>query len=158
MTPKEERELDAQVAEKVLGWKVWQSKHGYFNIELPNGEAFTSFFGVEISKFNSQTGEKLAAPGWWEDCDTLPHFSIDIAAAMEVVEAVAKRFQKEFRLGFELGDFQGIYKHSWIARFVLPGHGDKSIRKVADTAPEAICRAALAAVEQPTSGGDEDEE
>lgn len=142
MTFDELRELDAQVAVKVMGWNVWESKHGYFNVELPTGERYTPFFGKQIFKYDPETGKKLPKPNWWEDCQQIPFYSTDIGAAWEVIDVLWKLRSARIivvRLAYdryrvEVGGRQTADK-KWVADVAE-----------ADTAPLAICRAALLAV------------
>jgi hypothetical protein len=65
----------------------------------------------------------------------LPPFSTDIAAAWEVVEKLADGIHGGFDLVL---DWDG----GWEACFEIPG-GQKVVSVNCDTAPLAICRAAL---------------
>jgi len=56
MTDKELLELAAKAA----GWKWWQSKHGYWNVENQTGESMSCCVGW--SKFDQFTGEALLDP------------------------------------------------------------------------------------------------
>ncbi len=94
------RELDALVAEKVMGWNC----------------------DIGSSSFDMPTGK-------------LPNFSTSISDAWLVVDAM--------RCDFMLRQMMG---HGWECIFKLP---DLKIGQAdADTAPEAICRAALEAVNE----------
>lgn len=104
MTPEELREIDRQVAEKVMGW-VWQGGN-------PIGNGYD---------------------GRWP---WPPPFSTDIAAAVEVAERVAK-------LAWHLSKIPGRYR----CQIVLAASIDKCFEVEANTAPLAICKAALAALD-----------
>jgi hypothetical protein len=56
MTDKELLELAAKAA----GWTGWRSKHGYWNVESPEGEKSTHCH--HWSAYCSNTGEKLKEP------------------------------------------------------------------------------------------------
>ena len=100
-----DRELDAQVAEKVMGWEPYEGQERTW--ALPGGEVL----------------------GLW-----IP--SIDIADAFEVVEKMRGKSLNLFTLAACMGSQQwSAYVHG----------GDGWIQ--ANTAPRAICIAALAAVE-----------
>lgn len=105
------RELDALVAEKVMG--------------LTSSE-------VEIHR-----------QFWLDGCfSNLPHYSTDIAAAWEVVEKLTSKKQPHFQLS--LCDSY-TENPKWCAEFDLDRPFKRVIAK-AETAPHAICLAALKAV------------
>lgn len=123
------RELDALIAERVMGWEYAQSS--------PDPKNF----------FCREFGNNA---GWWHDprytgwacaqCSPPPQYSTDIAAAWEVVEKMRGPVEGVNCGGdFDLGDasrHRGVY-----CRF-KGGHGYAE----AQTFPHAICLAALAAV------------
>lgn len=112
-------ELDALIAEKVMGYERWEE-----DLWVATSDGFA---------------------------DELPHFSTDIAAAWEVVEKM--RVQ-----GVHLGvapwgkdEWEAFEKmdHLNEARQWVSSRGDDCVHVFGvDTAPLAICRAALAAVEK----------
>lgn len=55
----EDRELLERAA-KAAGWKGWRSKHGYWNLESPDGVAHTCCTGW--ASYDASTGEKLPEP------------------------------------------------------------------------------------------------
>lgn len=103
------RELDAMIAERVMGWTRLQP--GNDVLGWVTGPAKTDLRG-------------------------LPDFSTDIAAAWEV----ALHIRSESRL-FDF-DVWVMGDDEWGARFVT----DKEYKAWGDTAPHAICLAALKAV------------
>jgi hypothetical protein len=114
------RELDALIAEKVMGYPA---------------------FAKQVLE---QLGAHLLGEGEHEHClvcgrgidgtlECLPYYSTDIAAAWEVVE--------KLRLAIAPGDEGG-----WIAASSAY-HLDAGRAERADTAPHAICLAALKAAE-----------
>lgn len=105
------RELDALVAEKVMGWKpcVTQDHPGWVYFDSGAG------------------GGKIA-----------PAFSTDIAAAWEVVEKLSPRYAIRILNDATPGP-------SWCCE-MAHGYGN-DIEVEAETAPLAICRAALEAIE-----------
>lgn len=109
------RELDALVAEKVMGWKRYGRR---------NSGTWTAPGG-----FNASAGS-------W------PTYSTDIAAAWEVVEAMQKKaWVTEVSADcFVDGRPAGFTAHCWY-------DDDSRHYATADTAPLAICRAALQAME-----------
>lgn len=119
------RELDALVAERVMGWRV---------------KGFAPGHGLRPLPPDSVTC--LTA-------HTIPRFSTDIAAAWKVVERVATGYVL-FRLGKEI--YSGVCQsEDFFATFDFPHYGaDKPQRKVTATSresiPHAICIAALKAV------------
>lgn len=56
-----DREL-LEMAAKAAGWTGWRSKHGYWNMESPNGSARVCCEGWP--EYDSETGEKLQAPAF----------------------------------------------------------------------------------------------
>ena len=112
-TVKPGRELDALVAEKVMGCKVYVEANGNPRCDCPGANA---------------TGPRPhASYGLYA---SLKRYSTDIAAAWEVVEKMR-----------EDGFLVALYRSAgaWIAD-TNPGYGKS------DTAPHAICLAALRAV------------
>lgn len=114
-------ELDALVAEKVMGWQ-WQQW-------APNPEQ-----------------PHLAPPGygrphpdhWWlgrSIFELVPHYSTDIADAWLIVEHLHGRVVIDHWSGNQ-------YK----VMIYIPSSGSPSVEASADTAPLALCLAALAAV------------
>lgn len=129
-------ELDALVAEKVMGWKRIEPDGRYFHGGWSAGYA--------ISKAEEHSIRSCAAP-----LRMLPTYSSDIAAAWEIV----RKFLEQLRWNVELSSDQGELLE-W--RCELRG-GDPYVEVYADapTAPEAICLAALDAVgyKFPEGGG-----
>jgi len=122
------RALDAAVAEAVLGWRFYD--HGTSDRER----------------------RTLAPPGWAagalrQDYDLIPLFSADIAAAWMVVEALAER---GWRMRLTSGSGRDTLWHCAFAwPGASPGEGrktgaDADLGRSGRTAPEAVCRAALA--------------
>jgi hypothetical protein len=124
---KPSRELDALVAEKVMGleWAAFYTSSAY---------------GAWYSKTNlgPRTKEKGQLPR--PDFDSLPAYSNDISAAWEVVEKIAPACDGEFRLERdESGQWEcEIGYHVADACYPRIAKGE--------TAPHAICLAALKAV------------
>lgn len=106
------RELDALIAEKVLGWS-WDEK-------------------TAISPSGSRNAVKAGDPFWW-----LPEYSIDIAAAWEVVE---KMKQLDFNFTLQNDSFIS----GWEAAFSKANSHTVWFRE--ESAPHAICLAALQAL------------
>ncbi len=110
------RELDALIAEKVMGWR------------------FVGGFTTE-PEMNSDrwATDPNGCEKYYSD---VPHYSTDIAAAMEVVSVVASKTEtKEFRLALLNGEWRaefGMWDHSFVR---------------AQTAALAICHAALQVLE-----------
>lgn len=104
------RELDAIIAEKVMGWR-WNEQTAW----SPTGSR------------NSRTD--LPDDSWW----WLPYYSADIAAAWEVME------MPHFDAWFIGRNASGAWE-------VLNPWTDNTVVSTADTAPHAICLAALKAL------------
>jgi hypothetical protein len=120
-------ELDALVAEKVMGWKQ----------SAVNGIYWVDQEGKVRARRRSLMFEKMWAP------------SSDIAAAWEVVEKLSDRFM------FSLDQVHKNTKDGkprpaqWAAGFLSlnPSDGAAYWSERSETAPLAICRAALKAVD-----------
>jgi hypothetical protein len=122
--------MDALVAENVMEWK--KSRH--LGSVIFEGNVWANDMLPEYAK------ESYVA------LQHLPCFSTDIAAAWKVVEKLQERQGKK-RLIFAISMFWGSVTNSWVYRCslipeVLPGAIDAD----GDTAPLAICRAALEVV------------
>lgn len=133
MTPDGERELSIDVAREIMGWFTIQSKDSReWNPNLPalivEGDQPYKVGRTEINKF------PLSVP--WSP-------STSIADAWDVVEKMSQ-MGSEFELQSAYIQFSHI--QGWRAEFqsveLLESWGDA----LAPTAPEAICRAALAYV------------
>lgn len=114
------RELDALIAEKVMGWKVVPGQ--YKHIVPPNAQ-------LERSTFCEYVTSSLSVPAM-----KLPTYSTDIRAAWEIVEKLCPQ-EDEFQL-------KRFNKKEWDCNFSY--FMETSCQ--ADTAPHAICLAALKAV------------
>lgn len=129
------RELDALVAEKVTGYAWERDGDDYALMRVPG----TNQCAMEINR-----GERYYA--------LLPRFSTDIAAAWEVVDAMR---QRGFAFKMFRADSTDDSAKTWAA-FAPSGSDivDETYAEAPDdTAPLAICRAALAAVgEAPENG------
>lgn len=74
---------DEQITEKVarlLGWSGWRSKHGYWNIETPDGTRKIACEGWP--KYNSDTGKNVRQPTFFDAlcrCDFFPFEDSQIA-------------------------------------------------------------------------------
>jgi len=115
------RELDALVAERVMGWLDVGKQRDSVHTEFVN-------FGVDPATVEERRAKKYAAR------QVVPHYSSDIAAAFQVVEKMAEKGDLIF-LQTHRGDAE-----RYAATFVEP------FTAYAPTAPLAICRAALKAV------------
>lgn len=113
-----DRELDALVAEKVMGLFVDRSHE-------TNGQFHAKGAGVEYIGFEM---------GGWDE--VVPKYSTDIAAAWQVAEKLNEILQSEFCLSCVNGEWT-VYR-CW--------HTDSEPLGWAPTAPLAICIAALRAV------------
>lgn len=68
---------------EAMGWRAWQSKHGYWNVTSPEGEDSVV---CDWNKYDAQTGEKLREPTIYDalaECDYKPLH--DKAQAMDLV-------------------------------------------------------------------------
>ena len=110
------REMDALVAERVMGWRH-----------------------PDTSGHNA---DQMLPPDWvaWNDIRSVPPFSTDIAAAWQVLEKFLPHVRVECHKDSDYTDGTGWHADIWADS----GHG---CSEGASTAPVAICRAALKAVE-----------
>lgn len=119
------REMDALVAEKIFGCVV------KFSDDFFNGAAIAknkNDFG-KFTKIETISGP-ASLPKFW----SLPHYSEDIAAAWAVVEKLLPRI-----ISLRWCD-------DWEINEYLPDKKETVFLAEADTAPHAICLAALKAV------------
>ena len=138
------RALDALVAEKIFGW-VWIRSLAHY--PPPRGREWQRELcpGDKVPK-PSEAGDWLPAHGdepanettqIWEG--SIPRYSTDIAAAWQVLEHLKT-----------LGDYpEEVLMLSWNPRSDWWVHSERYPRSIevnAETAPLAICLAALAAV------------
>jgi hypothetical protein len=128
-----QRELDALVAEKVMGWGWVRTMGGDIHNEhiwlMPPEEARRYLPDFRLMKPPVEWREQ-----WRRD---LPHYSTDIAKAWLVVE---KMREQAWRL--DIGSYYQDH-HGWSACF---DNYSTYFRSDAPTAPRAICLAALKAV------------
>jgi hypothetical protein len=129
------RELDALVAEHIFGWTWWRqnSLRGTYLVD-PTGWA--KDVGWEQATRDDRRSER-----WY---DYLFHWSTDIAAAWEVVEAMRAQY------GVEMGSVESDTWRGWYCEFCdysIVRNGKAKIvgEAVDNTLPLAICRAALRA-------------
>lgn len=112
------RELDALVAEKVMGWEPGPGGiHLFPPKDEPNRKRFTRW-----------NGEARVTE--------IPHYSTDIAAAWEVVEKLGHKFQMFLNTRGKWTEADFVH---W------PDNLKGYVAASADTAPLAICLAALKA-------------
>lgn len=129
---------DLAISQIVLGKKMWLEKRGEYTYFLVTDEA-------EPWK-RSRDWERLKdnySPAKWDEYNSQHHilagekrYTLDISAAFEVAQKIG---------GLHLIEFTAI-NHKWRAAF-------KENVAEAETAPLAICRAALLAVVPVTEGG-----
>lgn len=144
------RALDALVAEKVMGLHREDIAAG--SLRTPYGTPFPTcdaalFFTPEgLQEYqtdfrfeNNMFLLDIEHPerGHW---DILPHYSTDIAAAWQIVDHL-----RSGERGFNLFAANSASFPAWIATFYPDAYEDHEA--AADTAPMAICLAALAALE-----------
>ncbi len=139
------RELDALVAEKVMGWKweEWTSPghRGKTLYDLQHLKAGTIYFENSISPtYINVFSESHWWPGGEMGARCLPHYSSAIAAAWEVVESIKQRGWSWW-MADTTDPSRPVGAH--VRRFP-----DKETfsNAYADRMPLAICRAALMAV------------
>ena len=133
------RELDALVAEKVMGWipswgNWWMAGYGEMNCSLDKATEW-SFEAEKGVEYRGKKYQSIPLHRW---CP-----STDISAAWEIVEKM-----REVGYFIRLADQDEFIR----ARFYNPNFlpDEKSLWIVAETVPEAICKAALLAMEDKT--------
>lgn len=133
------RELDALIAEKVMGVKV---------VDWPTGREYPVASALAL-KALSDTQESR-----------IPHYSTSIADAWLVVEKLAQNYHKDTGIGSGYSGHGFVLEHCtensegrWICRLpstvCAPPYEEMdsfAVYQTADTAPLAICLAALKAV------------
>lgn len=130
------REMDARIATEVMGWtrrvrKGARPLSATDDWKPPEGD-------LEIDFYWLWAPPGLSPETHWR---ALPKYSSDIAAAFQVVERVKE-------LGFEVFE---VHNHCpdapWCALFCSEKINEANLYEgQGDTAPEAICRAALCAL------------
>lgn len=131
------RELDALIAEKVFGMVVRRIKPDWYPYEVtlffhpayPDEIVYSCDENASNAMMyrNGKDASDGAAP-------VLPNYSDDIASAWEVVEKMAQSY-----------DFYLRFVSAWTAEFITIGGGEIDSAD-SETAPEAICLAALRAI------------
>ena len=143
-------ELNARVATEVMGWKCMTEGELYgerFSEVYPGArqagfdESRVCSWWLDPSSTNEWGEPEAVCPIEDEDEDDLKGFkpSTDIGAAWEVVEKLA--------LTFELGWLPTDKGLNWDASFGEKRGSEDGTTTYAETAPLAICLAALKAVE-----------
>jgi len=128
----ENRSLDTDVAEKIMGWKRASQKPAECT--------------AEWTKKIPNDSEWIQDPhdGWWclsEGGNIVPRYSSNIADAWEVVE---KLHQKGVSIEILLGD--GFHSAPYVVEVRRGGKNIGGVWGGSETITEAICRAALEAV------------
>jgi hypothetical protein len=137
------RELDALVAEKVMGWSrktitVAKQYHGQNEWDPPQTVSWGSDAIVQGNKV--YTFDRDDQP---TNAEEMPKYSTDIAAAWEVAEKLHK---DSWRLELVTSELLGPDMGGASARFACKAAVRGHVTEHADTAPHAICLAALKAV------------
>lgn len=129
------RELDYAVAECVMGWRWWRTTLRY-STEVRRALMPA---GLQNEEWQLADGTEEIFAG--EHSPFVPHYSTDIAAAMEAVEKLLHRVGVDIE-SWETPAFTGWQVKLW-------ANGDIAGEAQAASLPEAICRAALALVDGP---------
>lgn len=135
------RELDALIAERVMGWEWWHK--GNYSQLIKGGETWPENPYFSLSKGKAQSGSA--------DDSGMPHYSTDIAAAWLIVEHMRANVpscralrMESVPLGYMAAFYSRTNRLDRIGAFVG-----------AETAPLTICLAALKAlnIEVPNENG-----
>jgi hypothetical protein len=135
------RELDAQIAVRLMGWRWFAKKSEGLIALFPPDEEDRIMFSADL--FEDVTGREEEYPRFidWDGVGDvkgkrgLPHYSTDDAAALMVVDALMER---EYDTTLRTIGTKHVFEMYKYARFVAAAE--------AWSRPEAICRAALACV------------
>jgi hypothetical protein len=121
-------ELDALVAERVMGWKRTNRRPCY-------PEAWANYPQEWF----------LTPDGSVENVTNLPRYSADITVAWEVMEKLRGLFDEDYF--WHIATLRHGRVSAYFAEEYPPATGKRIVgRSEADTAPEAICKAALLSV------------
>jgi hypothetical protein len=131
-----DRELDALVAEKVMGLTGYEfdDTHWY----CPTCKAWVHPAQVTFHEVHERCQTPVVSDWCDEEGNVMPEYSTDISAAWEVVEKIhEKRFLFDASLSVGAGYTVRFYNRDKETFHMAP---------YIPTAPEAICKAALIAV------------
>lgn len=133
------RQLDAQIAERILGWRWWR-------LGLPDGQRYIAPSHVlPVEPIQSAWGDEPLHPRWDRNGnEPLPFFSARVEAAWEVVEWLYNHGCLLWLEGYQRGTHHGP-PNGWVASFVMADGVRCTDQFTADTAPHAICLAAMEA-------------
>jgi hypothetical protein len=130
------RELNALIAEKIMGWKWYAYTHELARALFEDAPA-RQLLG--LGYIIPATMNEPIAEGALEEVEP---YSTDIAAAWEVVKHAIKTKGAHWEIASgSLG---------WQAAVVTPDHGTSMAIERGESAPLAICRAALKVAEEST--------
>lgn len=118
-------ELDALVAEKVMGWKP----------NYPGGWPHPPKDVPNRKRFLNKDGETV-----------IPNYSTDIAAVWEVVNKMRENGFESYLIGGPSAEVKSGRMPSFGCRFFDGNQKMAFVRSEADSAPHAICLAALKVV------------
>ena len=128
------RELDQQVAERVMGWIH------YAGLAIPakHREIAGQYNALEDQEVWLLNDRRMAC----KHCGTLPAFSTDPAAMLQVVERM-----REQGWTVSLTGYRKTERPEWIATMHPPGNDPmRLICESGGTPGEVVCRAALTAL------------
>lgn len=84
-----DRATDGQIAKAVFGWRLWRSKHGYWNVEGPKGERSETACDPYGPRFDPDTGEKNPdydkEPESWVYEHDIPEYTASLDAALTLL-------------------------------------------------------------------------
>lgn len=133
------RELDALIAERVMGETL-----SWWDVVDEGGERKGLVWGNEYRRPTREEAEWYAARRrGWKAVPVVVQYSEDIEYAMQVVDAMRAKGWR-WRIGTGDENPEHVYAAFWKARGFLVQHSDE-----APTAALAICRAALATLDDP---------
>jgi hypothetical protein len=131
------REMDALIAEKVMGWIYSDS----WEQLVPSGHADPPIWSdwewdIEELTYVKHPINMMGGVSYRGDKPYIPEYSTNISAAWKIVE-------KMINDGYDIVDIwhENVVDVGWAMEWIKDGNGDNSIGS--DTAPLAICKAAL---------------
>lgn len=129
----DKRQIDALVCEKVMGLPVtWR----WCAVDIDDGHwsEIESICAVEAGPYYSQQPCYQERDRYWRVVDC---YTENIAEAWDILAKI-----REMYPDVSIGSDGGVMTSGWMCTWGMDGHGWAS--ETADTAPEAICKAALA--------------
>lgn len=141
------RELDALVAERVMGYIWWHNKHGRNDLMSKDSLKWGETVGLVRGRLDG---------GTFEDTSGVPAYSTDMGAAWPLLDRFGFIVGPHFQPGWT-SDPSGMPRDGWFVfrswessvRSTFDEDSDGWALAIAETLPLALCRAALKAAALP---------